>query len=135
MFIDMVTETDPIWYSKNGRIAHIVLNRPQVVNAYNMRMRDELYQALEAVRDDPDVIVAILRGEGTRGFCAGADLTDGSLSRANLSQVSLVFANLTNANLANANLAVANLTGADLDGVHGADFRGAENVNPKYLKD
>ena len=64
-----------------------------------------------------------------------ANLTGANLSRANLSQVSLVFANLTNANLANANLAVANLTGADLDGVHGADFSGVENVNPKYLKD
>lgn len=72
----MVPETDPICYSKNGRIAHIVLNRPQVINAYNMEMRDELYQALEAVRDDSDVLVAILRGAGERGFCAGADLTE-----------------------------------------------------------
>ena len=68
-------------------------------------------------------------------FLVETNLTDANLARANLSQVSLVFANLTNANLANANLSVANLTGADLDGVHGADFSGAENVNPKYLKD
>lgn len=57
-------------------MAHIVLNRPQVINAYNLRMRDELFQALAAARDDPDVRVAVLRGAGDRGFCAGADLTE-----------------------------------------------------------
>jgi enoyl-CoA hydratase/carnithine racemase len=47
-----------------------------VINAYNVQMRDELFQALETVRDDPDVRVAILSGTGERGFCAGADLTE-----------------------------------------------------------
>ena len=61
---------------KDGPIAHIVLNRPEVVNAYNIQMRDDLYQALEAVRDDPDVRAVVLRGSGDRGFCAGADLTE-----------------------------------------------------------
>ena len=69
-------DPETIIYSKQGRIAHLLLNRPRVVNAYNIRMRDELFQALEAVRDDPDVLVAILSGAGDRGFCAGADLTE-----------------------------------------------------------
>ena len=64
-----------IIYQKNDGIASISLNRPAVLNAYNMQMRDELYQALEAVKDDPEVAVAVLRGEG-RSFCAGADLTE-----------------------------------------------------------
>jgi enoyl-CoA hydratase/carnithine racemase len=72
----MTTETETILYSKSGAVAHIVLNRPRRINAYNMQMRDEMYQALEAVRDDPEVRVAILRGEGERGFCAGADLSE-----------------------------------------------------------
>ena len=67
---------DTTLYSKDDSVAHIVLNRPQVINAYNVQMRDELYHALEAVRDDPDVRVAVLRGAGERGFCAGADLTE-----------------------------------------------------------
>ena len=62
-------------YSKVGGIARISLNRPAVLNAYNMEMRDELYQVLGAVRDDPEVGVAVLAGEG-RAFCAGADLTE-----------------------------------------------------------
>ena len=72
----MAMEPETIIYSKKGPIAHVLLNRPRVVNAYNTRMRDELFQALEAVRDDPDVLVAILSGAGERGFCAGADLTE-----------------------------------------------------------
>ena len=72
----MAAEPDTILYSKRGPVAHIVLNRPRVINAYNLQMRDELFQALEAVRDDPDVRAAILRGAGKRGFCAGADLTE-----------------------------------------------------------
>jgi enoyl-CoA hydratase len=39
-------------------------------------MRDELYQVLGAIRDDPEVRVAIFRGAGERAFCAGADLTE-----------------------------------------------------------
>ena len=62
--------------SKRDSIAEIALNRPEVINAFNVRMRDELFQAMEAVRDDPGVRAAILRGVGRRGFCAGADLTE-----------------------------------------------------------
>ena len=67
---------ETVLYSKEGAIAQVVLNRPEAINAHNVQMRDELFQALEAVRDDPDVRVAILSGAGERGFCAGADLTE-----------------------------------------------------------
>jgi len=39
-------------------------------------MRDELYETLNLLKDDPNAKVAILRGSGERGFCAGADLTE-----------------------------------------------------------
>ena len=71
-----MTAEPTVLYSKHGPIARVVLNRPGVINAYNIQMRDELFQALEAVRDDLDVRVAILSGAGDRGFCAGADLTE-----------------------------------------------------------
>ena len=67
---------DTIQYAKNGHIATITLNRPEVVNVYNVQMRDDLYQALQAVRDDSDVHGAILTGAGPKGFCAGADLRE-----------------------------------------------------------
>ncbi len=72
----MTTDLGAVLYGKEGNIAHIILNRPHVINAYNTEMRDGLYQALEAVRDDPEVKAVILRGAGERGFCAGADLTE-----------------------------------------------------------
>ena len=62
-------------YEKDGCLAYVSFNRPRSLNAYNMEMRDELYQVLLAIRDDPDVGAVILRGEG-RAFCAGADLTE-----------------------------------------------------------
>ena len=62
-------------FHKIERVAHISLNRPRVLNAYNMEMRDELYEIMEAVRDDPEIAVAVFSGEG-RAFCAGADLTE-----------------------------------------------------------
>lgn len=65
-----------VLYGKRGAVAQIALNRPAVLNAYNVRMRDELFVALEAVRDDPDVRAALISGSGERAFCAGADLTE-----------------------------------------------------------
>jgi len=62
-------------FQKRGSVAHISLNRPQVVNAYNVQMRDDFTEALSAVELDPDVRCLLITGEG-RGFCAGADLTE-----------------------------------------------------------
>ena len=65
-----------IIYQKEDDIGYVTLNRPQALNAYNIQMRDELYQVLGAIKDDPEVKVAILQGAGEKAFCAGADLTD-----------------------------------------------------------
>ena len=64
-----------ILYSKVGPVARVTLNRPRALNAYSMAMRDELWQVLQAVQDDPEVGAVVLTGEG-RAFCAGADLTE-----------------------------------------------------------
>ena len=71
-----VNNFDVIIYEKQNGIGYVTLNRPQALNAYNLRMRDELYQVLGAIKDDPEVKVAIFRGAGERAFCAGADLTE-----------------------------------------------------------
>ncbi len=72
----IASETEVVLYEKRDGKAYITLNRPKALNAYNIAMRDGLYQALGVVRDDPDVRVAVLRGAGDRAFCAGADLTE-----------------------------------------------------------
>ena len=65
--------SDVLIYEKDDGIAWVTLNRPEVLNALNMEMRDELWQVLHALREDPDVAVAIFKGAGERAFSAGAD--------------------------------------------------------------
>src|SRR4030042_1213774 len=65
-----------ITYEKRAGIGFISLNRPRVLNIYNRQMRDDLCQVLAALRDDPEVKVALFRGEGERAFCAGCDLSE-----------------------------------------------------------
>ncbi|MCI0845272.1 MAG: enoyl-CoA hydratase/isomerase family protein [Chloroflexi bacterium] len=66
---------ETLLFQKVGAVAHISLDRPQVVNAYNIQMRDDFSEALSAVQLDPEVRALLITGEG-RGFCAGADLTE-----------------------------------------------------------
>ena len=63
-------------YEKQDEIAWLTLNRPPVLNAINLEMRDLLWSAMNAVRDDPDVRVAVFSGAGDRAFSAGADISE-----------------------------------------------------------
>lgn len=67
---------ETIIYEKKDGIAYITLNRPQALNAVNIKMRDELYEVLPALDDDSEVMVGIIKGAGDRGFSAGADITE-----------------------------------------------------------
>ena len=66
---------ETLLYQKEGTVAHISLDRSPVLNAYNIQMRDDFSEALQAVSDDPDVRALLITGEG-RAFCAGADLSE-----------------------------------------------------------
>lgn len=63
-------------YDKKKHVAFITLYRPEALNAFNIQMRDDLYEVLNAIKDDNEVRVAILKGSGEKAFCAGADLTE-----------------------------------------------------------
>jgi enoyl-CoA hydratase/carnithine racemase len=63
-------------YEKEDALALVTLNRPQVLNAYNIQMRDDLFEVLSAIRDDDEVRVALIKGAGKKAFCAGADLSE-----------------------------------------------------------
>lgn len=65
-----------ILFEVDGAIARITLNRPRVLNAYNIQMRDDLYEALTAVSMDASIRALIINGAGDRAFCAGADLSE-----------------------------------------------------------
>ena len=65
-----------VTYDVDSNIAIISLNRPEHINAFNVHMRDDLYEYLRLFQDDQEAKVAIIRGNGGRGFCAGADLSE-----------------------------------------------------------
>ncbi|TDC78894.1 enoyl-CoA hydratase-related protein [Actinomadura sp. 7K507] len=65
---------ETILYEVADRVARITLNRPEARNALSDRMTDELLEAFERAKADPDVRVIVLTGSGDRAFCAGADL-------------------------------------------------------------
>ncbi|HZP43271.1 MAG TPA: enoyl-CoA hydratase/isomerase family protein [Candidatus Binatia bacterium] len=62
-------------YEKRGRVAVVTLDRPEVLNAYDVAMRDDLYAVLGAADEDPDVRALVLRGRG-RAFSSGGDLRE-----------------------------------------------------------
>jgi enoyl-CoA hydratase/carnithine racemase len=64
---------ETIVVERRERTACIRLNRPDVLNAINDRMIDEVNAAARALEDDPDVWTIILTGTG-RALCAGADV-------------------------------------------------------------
>ncbi|HEX9178088.1 enoyl-CoA hydratase/isomerase family protein [Mycobacterium sp.] len=56
------------------RVATITLNRPEVLNAFNRTMCDEMAQAWRIVKADESVNAVVLRAAGTRAFSAGLDV-------------------------------------------------------------
>jgi enoyl-CoA hydratase/carnithine racemase len=54
-------------------VATITLDRPEVLNAFNRQMCEEVRSAWRMVKDDPAVHAVVLRAEGDRAFCAGLD--------------------------------------------------------------
>lgn len=66
-----------IVYETSGDIVTITLNRPQQLNAFTFRMRDELLEAFDRADADDDIRAIVVTGAG-RAFCAGADLSSGN---------------------------------------------------------
>jgi len=62
-----------ILYDVAGGIATVTLNRPDKMNAWTMRMGNEVQHALCAADRDPAVRIMIVTGAG-KGYCAGADM-------------------------------------------------------------
>lgn len=63
-----------VLYERDGRIARVTLNRPEVMNAIDDELPGELEAAMLEAGRDPGVHVVILAGNGP-AFCAGYDLT------------------------------------------------------------
>ncbi|HEY7592178.1 MAG TPA: enoyl-CoA-hydratase DpgD [Actinophytocola sp.] len=71
------TENTPrVRYDKRGRVAHIVLDRPRVLNAMDRRMHAELAEVWDDFESDEDIWVGVLSGAGDRAFSVGQDLVE-----------------------------------------------------------
>jgi naphthoate synthase len=70
-------EYTDIRYEKSGDpvpgIAKITIDRPEVRNAFRPQTIIEISRALEQAREDPEVGVIVLTGEGPLAFCSGGD--------------------------------------------------------------
>ncbi len=58
---------------EDAGIAKLTIDRPEVRNAFRPQTIVEISRALEDAREDPDVGVIVLTGEGPDAFCSGGD--------------------------------------------------------------
>src|SRR5918994_69770 len=61
---------------RDGPVALLTINRPQVLNALNTSTMDELRRAVLEVKHDDTVRVLIITGAGEKSFIAGADINE-----------------------------------------------------------
>ena len=66
---------ETVSYTAADGVAWVTLNRPDVMNAFNGVMLDELSALWRRLRTDDDVNVIVLTGAGDRAFCTGLDRT------------------------------------------------------------
>jgi enoyl-CoA hydratase/carnithine racemase len=69
-----MSETAQIYYERKDGIGHVVLNRPDKLNAISEPMKAMLVEAFAEADRDSQASVIVLRGEG-RSFCAGHDIS------------------------------------------------------------
>jgi enoyl-CoA hydratase/carnithine racemase len=62
-----------LYERSDDHVATITLDRPEVLNAFDRTMCEEMRAAWKRVKDDPAVHAVVLRAAGDRAFCAGLD--------------------------------------------------------------
>lgn len=65
-----------VQYVKHGHVAHVTLNRPNVLNAMDVRMHEELAHVWDDFEADDDIWLGVLSGAGDRAFSVGQDLAE-----------------------------------------------------------
>ncbi len=72
---------DPIFVTRDGPIATVVLNRPEKLNAISVAMSRRLREIMEACDQDETLRCVVLRGAGGRAFSVGADIAEFEATR------------------------------------------------------
>lgn len=68
-----MADYDTVQLAVEDGVAWVTLNRPEVLNAFDARMLDELSEVWRRLRGDAAVRVAVLTGAGDKAFCTGLD--------------------------------------------------------------
>jgi len=61
---------------RRGRIALVIINRPDKLNALNIATRKALADRLDELRNDEEIRVVVITGAGEKAFVAGADINE-----------------------------------------------------------
>jgi len=59
---------------QKNNIAYLTLNRPEVLNALNKKLLNEIKESLEKIKTDQSIQAVIITGAGNKAFSAGADI-------------------------------------------------------------
>ena len=65
-----------ILFKKENAVGLITINRPDQLNALNNETIEELHQQFVEIRNDKNIKVIIITGEGDKAFVAGADIKE-----------------------------------------------------------
>lgn len=77
---------DTLLTPSSDGVLTIVMNRPDVYNALNERMKQELNEAFREAEKDPAVRCVVLRGAGAKAFCSGQDLKEHGTAQRSLKE-------------------------------------------------
>src|SRR6266498_374310 len=67
---------DTLLLERDGAVAIVTINRPQVLNALNTQTLDDLRRAILDLKSDESVRAVVLTGAGEKAFVAGADINE-----------------------------------------------------------
>jgi crotonobetainyl-CoA hydratase len=68
----------PVHFKVRDHVAHVTIDRPEVMNAVDAATERELEAVWSAIEADRNLRAVVLTGAGERAFCTGADMKAGS---------------------------------------------------------
>jgi len=68
--------TGQVDFEVHGKVAHLILNRPEKINAMTVTMDEQMNSYIYEINNNLEIRSVLLYGKGEKGFCAGSDLTD-----------------------------------------------------------
>ena len=67
-YVTLITEN-------KDKIAYIILNRPERLNSFDMKLGKELFDVLQRIKKNSDIRAVVIKGTG-KGFCGGGDVKE-----------------------------------------------------------